>query len=176
MMSTFQEEIHTPSVQIMSVFGMSNQISMNVLYERMVEILGEWGRMPTKLLLPSEGNSSIYLQEWAESLHVASMVFQPDWMRNGRMAQILRDDRMWKECSHAMVFLSAKSTRLEKMAERMAKKGKIVFTISPDGMEVTQLTCEPMAPPLPVLKQASEPVRKSSTGTVQTLLKFQTTK
>lgn len=177
-MSTFQEELQQPSVQILGVFGSSNHISQDTIYERMTEMLGEWGKMPTKILLPSEGNSSIYMQDWAESLRVSTMVFQPDWMRNGRMAQILRDDRMWKECSHAMVFLSSKSNRLEKIAERMAKKGKMVFTVSPDGRELVQLTCEPVepvSPPLP-LKRALAHARKSDKGTVQTLLKFQTTK
>jgi hypothetical protein len=175
-MSTFQEEIHPPTIRLIGVFGASNHVTQEDIHEYMTHMLSELGGMPTKILLPSEGNSSIYLQEWAESLHVSTMVFQPDWMRNGRMAQILRDDRMWKECSHAMVFLSPKSNRLEKVAERMAKKGKMVVTISSDGKEITQLTCEPVVPALPVSKKASACAHKSNTGTTQTLLKFQTTK
>ena len=45
---------------------------------------------------------------------------------------------MAKECTHALVFLSQKSTRLEKMAEKMCKKGKVVFTLSHDQF-LTQL-------------------------------------
>ena len=37
---------------------------------------------------------------------------------------------MAKECTHALVFLSQKSIRLEKMAEKLCKKGKVVFTSS----------------------------------------------
>jgi len=131
MTSVLEDEIHVPQIIIMSVFGSTNKVTEQDLIEHtLTPLLQEWGRPPDRVLLPSEGNSSIYIQEWAESLGIKTQTFYADWARNGRVAQILRDDRMYKECTHALVFLSQRSTKLEKFAERMAKKGKRVFTSS----------------------------------------------
>ena len=129
MASTLEDNVYQPQLILLSVFGATNKLSEQDLLENtLTPLLQEWGRPPDKVLLPSEGNSSIYIQNWAESLHIKTQAFYADWVRNGRMAQILRDDRMYKECTHALVFLSQKSVKLEKFAEKMAKKGKMVFT------------------------------------------------
>ena len=114
--------------------------------------------------------SCSYIDSWAEALHIKAQVFQSDWTRNGKIAQIIRDDRITKECTHALVFLSNKSTRLEQFAEKLCKKGKVVFTSSHNQM-LTQLEmsrCEPLKK-----QQASMLAHKSSKGKVQTLLKYQ---
>lgn len=172
-MSTLDDELYEPDIIILSVFGYTNKISEeDILDNTLTPILGELGRPPDKVLIPTEGNSSIYIQSWTEALKIKTQIFQADWQRNGRMAQILRDDRMFKECTHALVFLSQKSERLEKFAERMTRKGKIVFTSS-HNQTLTQfemMRCEPAVP-----KGASKPVRKSDIGKGQMLLKFQKT-
>jgi hypothetical protein len=167
------KEVYDPSPIILSVFGYTNKISEDNIYvNTLTPILSEIGRPPDKVLIPSDGNSSIYIQSWAESLKIKTQIFQADWQRNGRMAQILRDDRMFKECTHALVFLSAKSQRLEKFAERMTRKGKTVFTSSHNQTlsKYEMSHCEPVRP-----KKASGRAHKSDTGKVQMLLKFQTT-
>jgi hypothetical protein len=162
------DSIELAKVVVMAVFGQTKELTETELHEDVLAaLLQEWGRLPDRMLLPSEGNSSIYLQEWAESLHIETQVFRADWKRNGRLAQILRDDRMQNECTHALCFLSKKSDRLEKVAEKMTKKGKQVFTWSPDHT-LTQLIHDVSA------WKVSAPVRKSSTKTTQQLLKFQT--
>ena len=170
-MSTLDDEIYEPDTIILSVFGYTNKISEGDIQDNtLTPILGEIGRPPDRVLIPTEGNSSIYIQSWAEALKIKTQIFQADWQRNGRMAQILRDDRMFKECTHALVFLSQKSQRLEKFAERMVRKGKIVFTSS-HNQTLTQFEmsrCEPAVP-----QKASKPARKSDIGKGQMLLKFQ---
>ena len=159
------EELYTPTIIILGVFGYQNKVTFADIQETVLtSILEEIGRIPDKILLPSEGNSSMYVQDWAESLHIKTQVFQSDWMRNGRSAQRIRDERIQKECTHALVFLSKRSDRLEKYAESLAKKGKIVFTSSHTQI-VTMLSCSE--------EPASTPVHKSGKGTGQTLLKFQ---
>jgi hypothetical protein len=155
---------------ILALFGYHNKVTSTDNQEHtLTPMLEELGRLPDIILLPSEGHSSIYVADWAESLHIKTQVFQSDWTRNGRSAQRIRDERMQKECTHALVYLSNRSDRLEKYAESLAKKGKIVFTSSSNQM-LQMLTCsEPV-------KKASTSARKSSKGTVQMLLKFQTTK
>lgn len=152
---------------VWGIFGYSNKISQRDLQDQvLVPILQELGRIPSRILIPSEGHTSIYLQEWAESIRIQTQIFQSDWARNGRIAQILRDDRMQKECTHALFFLTAKSNKLEKMAEKLAKKGKVVFTSSAD-LSLTQIVLPPELP------SASTRARKSNTQTGQPLLKFQ---
>ena len=169
---SLNDDIFEPDVIILAIFGNTNKVSEQDLQENTLTlILQELGRTPDKVLIPSEGNSSIYIQEWAESLHIKTQTFQADWVRNGRIAQILRDDRIAKECTHALVFLSQKSNKMEKFAEKMAKKGKIVFTSSHNQQlsQFEMLSCEPCQPSL----KASKPSRKSNIGKGQLLLKFQ---
>jgi hypothetical protein len=164
-MTTLEDTLFDPKVIVLGVFGSTNKVSERDLQEHvLLPILQELGSVPTKLLLPSEGNSSIYLQEWAETLSISTQVFRSDWARNGKIAQHLRDDQIRNECTHALVFLSSRSTRLERFSESLSKKGKIVFTSSPE-LELTQLVYS--------LERASTHARKSSKGTTQTLLKFQ---
>ena len=161
------EILFQPKVIVLGIFGSNNKIKEKDLQDNILTVmLQELKQVPDKILLPSEGNSSMYIQAWAESLHSHIQVFQSDWARNGKMAQIIRDDRIQKECTHAFVFPSQRSTRLEKYAEKMAKKGKTVFTACPDNL-LLRLEVSPSL-------QASTHARKSSKGTTQTLLKFQT--
>ena len=163
------ENIYEPQVIILGIFGNTNKISEDDIRENTLTLLlQELERVPDKILIPAEGKSSIYIQEWAEMLKIKTQVFQADWVRNGKIAAIIRDDRISKECTHALVFLSPKSTKLEKMAEKLCKKGKFVFTSSHNQI-LTQFELLHSEP----LKKASEPVHKLNTGKVQSLLKFQ---
>ena len=172
---SLHDEIYEPNVIILGIFGNTNKVSEQELQENTLNlILQELGRTPDKVLIPTEGNSSIYIECWAESLHIKRQIFQSDWIRNGKIAQILRDDRMAKECTHALVFLPAprakeKSSRLEKFAEKLCKKEKIVFTSS-HNQQLTQLELlHSSQSPLKV----SEPARKSDRGIMQMWQKYQ---
>jgi hypothetical protein len=165
MSSVLEDTVALPPIVIWSIFGQTRSLTQQEVQDSILApMLEDLGIVPHRILLPAEGNSSIYLQEWAESLRIQTQVFYSDWTRHGRMAQILRDDRMRKECTHALVFLSPKSNRLEKMAEAMCKKGKIVFTSSSSGL--TKLVAEPLPP-------ASARARKSDKGTMRSFLKCQ---
>ena len=157
MTSVLTDHLVEPSPFILGILGQNNQITEQDLQDRvLVPILQDIGRVPEKILLSCEGNSSIYVQEWAETLRIITQLFHCDWARNGKMAQILRDDRIQKECTHLLVFLGPRSTRLEKLGERMAKKGKIVFTLCRNQI-LTKIECSPCASPV------SGRVRKSNT-------------
>jgi len=172
MASTLEDTVYQPQLIILSVFGSTNKVTeQDIIENTLTPLLQEWGRPPDKVLLPSEGNSSIYIQDWAESLRIKTQVFYSDWARNGRMAQIVRDDRMYKECTHALVFLSQKSIKLEKFAEKMAKKGRMVFTSS-CNQTLTQLE---LSHPQPLgTSKASGRAHKSDTGIAQMWQKYQT--
>ena len=170
------EELYTPTIIILGVFGYQNKVTFADVQEIMTGILQEIERLPDKILVPSEGNSSMYIQDWAESLHIKTQIFQSDWMRNGRSAQRFRDERIQKECTHALVFLSNRSDRLEKYAESLAKKGKIVFSTSHRHLPLHSLYNPPDHQNHLVMisvEKASTPVHKSGKERGQTLLKFQ---
>jgi len=167
MSSVLNDSLFEPKPCILGIMGHTQKISEEDIQNKILALLlQEVGRVPDRILLPSEGNSSIYLQAWAEALHIPTQIFQADWVRNGKIAQLLRDDRIKKECTHALVFLSPRSTRLEKVAESMAKKGKIVFTSLCNQNEV-QL--EQWVPALALV-----PAHKSGTKTGQKSSKHQT--
>jgi hypothetical protein len=171
MTSVLEDIIYEPDIIILGVFGNTNKVSEQDLQDNILTlILQELGRTPDKVLIPTEGNSSIYIQDWCESLGIKTQIFQADWIRNGKIAQILRDDRMAKECTHSLLFLSQKSTRLEKLAEKLCKKGKIVFTSSHNQMLTQYEMLHSLQKPLKALEHA----HKSNKGIEQTLLKYQT--
>lgn len=161
-LSFFEDEwVTEPDTIILAVFGHHNKKSEEELHEHCIQpLLQEWKRLPDKILLPSEGDSSIYLQDWAESSHIKTQVFHTDWIRHGKIAQILRDDRMQKECTHALILLGSKEGKLDKLSEKLARKEKKVFTLS-HTLKLTEVLCE-KAPDPPSLT----PVRKSDKGTM----------
>ena len=163
------DDIFQPNVIVLAVFGNTNKVlEQDIQDNTLIPILKELGRPPDKVLIPTEGNSSIYIQDWAEALHIKSQTFHSDWIKNGKIAQIIRDDRMAKECTHALVFLSQKSTRLEKMAEKMCKKGKVVFTSS-HNQTLTQFEMSSFEPS----QKASKPAHKLGKGKEQKSQKYQ---
>ena len=171
----FDDDIFQPNVIVVAIFGNTNKVSEQDIQDNtLIPILKELGRPPDKVLIPTEGNSSIYIQDWAEALHIKSQTFHSDWIKNGRIAQIIRDDRMAKECTHALVFLSQKSTRLEKMAEKMCKKGKIVFTLSYDQILTELELSKPKDATLKPKQKVSKPDHTLGKGKEKMLWKDQT--
>jgi len=159
--STLHDSLVTPTPLIMGILGHTNKQSEQSLIETVLTpLLQEFGRVPDRILLPSEGNSSIYLQEWADSLRIKTQVFHSDWKRHGKIAQILRDDRIKQESTHVLLFVGPRSKTWEKVATSLARKGTYVVTSS-------------NAEPLVHWQLAEVPDRKSNTKRGQQFLKFQ---
>ena len=167
-----EEDIYDPSIIILGIFGHTNKVTEKDLHENTLTLLlQELGRLPDKILVPAEGNTSIYIHLWAESLGINLQIFQSDWTRNGKVAQIIRDDRIKNEATHALVFLSQKSDKWEKYAEKMVKKGKCVFTSSSD-QTLTSYELYSHEDASRAL-QDSKPFRKSDTKIAQMWQKYQ---
>jgi hypothetical protein len=124
-------------------------------------LLEEWGRIPEKVILPSEGGSSIMIGEWAEQLKVPTQIYEADWFRHKRRAKIFRDARIQQESTHFLIFLNKRSTFNEQLAERLARAGKSVCTVSYTDWEVTMLIPSSIPPSPPPIKRES----KRGTGT-----------
>ena len=100
---------------------------------------------PQRVILPSEGNSSIYIQSWADSKKIQYTLFECDWVRLGKRAAMMRDCAIQKEADYFLLVKSpkGKSDRLDKLGSTLAKKGKIVFLF---GEELELLEVEKAVP------------------------------
>jgi hypothetical protein len=140
---------HAPTQLCLGIFGSrtGKHITETQLIQTILTpILQELGSLPDKVLVPSDGDSSMYIQCWAEDLRIPCQTFMADWSKSGKMASILRDARIQSECTHALLFLSAKSTRYEKLAEGMVKQKhspKTVFTVTYQDCALEHLVLEP---------------------------------
>ena len=127
----------------LGILGSHSQVNKQDIHERILHpIMSILGRLPDKLLIPSEGQSSAFISIWAERSHVEAQTIEADWRRLQRRAALLRDARIVKESTHLLVFLGTRSRANELTAIKQAKKGKIVFTVDHATLEVSELVVE----------------------------------
>jgi hypothetical protein len=138
-MSATSRELSPPHAVepiILGIIGSRPEKSLS--FEKLIQnilhlIIEHLGRLPDRVLIPSEGDSSMNIMHWAERLKISHQEFYADWKGAGKSAAIRRDARIVNDSTHLLVFLSSRSERLEKLAERAAlskKNRKIVFTSS----------------------------------------------
>ena len=133
--STFDELNDAPIVKGVVLGVLGNSSAAKWTRETMAEIimnplLEVMERIPEKILMPTEGTTSMLLQVWAERQSVPFQAIDSDWIKMGRRARALRDSRILKESTHLLIFLGTRSDYYERVAIREAKKGKIVFTVA----------------------------------------------
>ena len=62
MSSVLEDTLFSPQTFILAIFGYNNKISESDLQEKvLLPLLEETEKIPNIILLPSEGNSSIYI-------------------------------------------------------------------------------------------------------------------
>ncbi len=125
------------------ILGKTESITQDKLSTEILNpLLSLWGRLPDKLIISSEGMSSVLFSIWAERNEIESQTLEADYRKLGRRAGFLRDAMIVKESTHLLVFLGVRSQKNEEIAMREAKKGKKVYTIHPKTWEITELSCE----------------------------------
>ena len=123
----------------LGILGQSSKWTRDTIAEGVMNpLISELGKLPFNILMPSEGDTSMLLQIWAERQGIGHQVLDADWKRLGRKARALRDGRILKESTHLLFFLGNRSDYYEKVAIREAKKGKVVFTMDPESNELVQ--------------------------------------
>lgn len=128
---------------VLGVLGQSSKWTRDTIAEGVMNpLISELGKLPFSILLPSEGDTSMLLQIWAERQGIGNQVLDADWKRLGRKARALRDGRILKESTHLLFFLGSRSDYYEKVAIREAKKGKVVFTMDQETNEIVQWVVE----------------------------------
>jgi hypothetical protein len=142
-MNLFEEKPQRGEPLYVGILGKTESITQDKLSTELLNpLLSLWGRLPDKLIVSSEGMSSVLFSIWAERNEIESQMIEADYRKLGRRAGFLRDAMILKECTHLLVFLGVRSQKNEEVAMREAKKGKKVYTIHPKSWEITELTYE----------------------------------
>lgn len=135
------EEVQVKPEFVLGIVGHASATKESIT-ESMLSIAADMNLLPNSVLLPTEGNTSIFIQIWAERNKIPCTPIEADWSRMGRKARALRDSRIVKEATHLLFFLGKRSDYYEKMAIRELKKGKIVYTIDATEGALTQWITE----------------------------------
>jgi hypothetical protein len=142
-MDPFQETRVVGEPIYLGILGIHNSLTKEDIHEKILHpLLSILGRLPDKIILPSEGMSSAFLSIWAERNHIDTQCVEADWRRFQRKAGILRDARIVKESTHLLTFIGVKSRTNEQTAIRTAKKGKHVFLVEPNPIELCEIVVE----------------------------------
>jgi hypothetical protein len=132
-MSDFTDDINLEKGNpiYLGIIGSRNDMNQTEIMEDILMlILQELERPPDRVIIPSEGTSSIFISDWADMLNISCQIYEADWTRHNRRAKMLRDFRIQSESTHFLVFLNKRSEFNERLANRLTKQGKIVFTIN----------------------------------------------
>ena len=139
-MSDFtDEDIQKGEPLFLGVLGSRVDLKQEKIIEFLMAVLEELERPPDQIILPAEGTSSIFISDWAESLKIPTQIYEADWRRHQRRAKIYRDSRIQKESTHFLIFLNKRSEFNEKLADRLCRQGRIVFTVTYADAEITKL-------------------------------------
>ena len=142
-MDLFQETRIVGKPIYLGILGIHNQISKEDIHEKILHpLMSVLGRLPDKIILPSEGISSAYISIWAERHQIDTQCVEADWKRFQRKAGILRDARILKESTHLVTFVGVKSRSNEQTAIKQVKKGKQVFVVEPNPIEMCEIVVE----------------------------------
>ena len=115
---------------VLGVLGTHSTVRKEDIHETILHpLMSVLGRLPDKLLLPDEGQSSAYLTLWAERHGVDAHPLKAEWTKFQRKAGILRDARILKEATHLLVFVGPRFRSYEQTGIRQLKKGKRVFLV-----------------------------------------------
>ncbi len=128
---------------LLGVLGKHEQITKQHIHEKILHpLVSAMGRLPDKLFVPSEGTSSAYITLWAERANVETVCVDADWRKLQRRAGIMRDARIQKESTHLLIFVGARSKSYEQTGIREAKKGKQVYLVDHDTLDLCELVVE----------------------------------
>lgn len=127
----------------LGILGKHEKLSKEQMHDKILHpLVSAMGRLPDKVLVPSEGTSSMYMSLWAEKLNIETHAVEADWRKMQRKAGILRDARILKGSSHLLIFLGPRSRAYEQTGFREAKKGKTVYLVEHDSLDLCELVVE----------------------------------
>jgi hypothetical protein len=142
-MNPLEEKPSRGEALYVGILGKTESITQDKLcHEVLNPLLSLWKRLPDKMLMSSEGLSSVLTSIWAERNEIEYQMIDANYCKLGRRAGFLRDAMILKESTHLLIFLGTRSQKNEEVAIREAKKGKKVYTVNPKSLEITELCYE----------------------------------
>jgi len=132
--------IRAPQPVYLGVLGSRNDMKMNDICEKVLHpLIDVFGKMPEKVLLQTEGNSNVYIENWAEKQNIPTTMYYTDWRRDGKRARILRDNKILTEATHIVCVNGPRSEYYEKLGARWLKKKSGIFVLDFPTQELAQL-------------------------------------
>jgi len=165
-MDPFGETLVVPKPLFLGVLGSHEGATNERIEEIMILLLQCLERFPERIIMPSEGRNNMYISDWADRHKLTTQIYEADWHRHNRRARIFRDTRIMKESTHFLIFLNKRSEGNEKLALRLSKQGKQVFTVNYHDWSMESI--EHVLPEPPALTP-KERGRKRGTGKEQEL-------
>lgn len=148
-----------PVYSALGVFGTRNKVSRESITAALNAIMDELPtEKPTHIYLPTEGDSSGYIMDWAADQHIQTTSFVNDWHINGKRARVFRDNAIQRDSTVFLCFLTARSDYYEKYAHTLAKRGR-VFTYTVNE-EVEEIILEKDIKPSKPSARKAEPGRR----------------
>jgi hypothetical protein len=136
-----------PEVCRLGVLGHRKDLTQDDVKQIMDLIVEDFPTIQS-MHLPSDGDTSIYIEICADGKLIPCTLYEADWRRDGRRAQIFRDARILRESTHFLIFGAPRSEKPYKTAEQLVKKHHVVYYIPHGTMELQQLEA-----PVPVQHQ-----------------------
>lgn len=127
----------------LGILGARNDMNKSDICEKILHpIIDTVGKLPEKIIIPTEGNSNIFIGDWAERQKIPCTQIYADWRKDGKKARVLRDNRILQEATHLVCLNGPKSDYYEKLGTRWLKKKSGVFVLEFPTQELVQLQTE----------------------------------
>lgn len=132
-----------PKTCRLGILGTRNKITSAEITSLLTLIVEDSGPLQAAYL-SQEGMSSIYAETYFDANEIPVTALDANWARHGRSAALRRDAEIIQSATNFLVFGGPKSTRLLKIATDLAKKGRTVYylahnTLDLELLEVTSL-------------------------------------
>ena len=127
----------------LGILGSRNDMTKQDICEKVLHpMIDTVGKLPEKILVPTEGTSNIYIGDWAEKQKIPIAQYHSDWRRDGKKARVLRDSRILQEATHLICVNGPKSDYYERLGSKWLKKKSGVFVLEYPTQELVQLENE----------------------------------
>lgn len=125
---------------ILGILGKHEKISCKDIHEKILHpLVSVLGRLPDKMIISNEGQSSAYISIWSEKNKINTHNVEADWRKLQRRAGIMRDARIIKDSTHLLIFDALRSKNYELIAMREAKKGRSILFVEYDPIQLVEL-------------------------------------
>lgn len=111
----------------LAIIGSRGITDKDFIFQKLNEIFLE--KKPTEVVSGGAKGPDTIGVEWANSLHIPTKVFKPDWEKYGKRAGMLRNTTIVENCDHLIAFWDGESRGTQDSIYKAKKLGKNVLVI-----------------------------------------------